>query len=293
MCSQCNGHICKFCGKEFNSGIQLGGHIVLCDNNPNRKRTIRKIRSALDKTINEKNPLIHKSLYCEICGEPYTIDCRQSEWISGTYKKTCSRKCASKLSAKHTDLESRNKKTSETIKKSFNFDRDEKCKPIKTRKCERCGTEFRTSSGAIYCSDECRERSRSENISKSCKGHTGGLRVNSYKQYKSGYYKGIHCDSSYELAFLVYNLDNGVERKRNSVYLEYEYEGRTFKYYPDFEIDGKLYEIKGYESDKDVAKRMQHPEVIQIDKDAISGYIEYASKKYGKNFCDALYERRE
>jgi hypothetical protein len=38
---------------------------------------------------------------------------------------------------------------------------------------------------------------------------------------------------------------------------------------------------------------MQHPEVIQIEKDAISGYIEYASKKYGKNFCDALYERRE
>lgn len=283
-------HVCKFCGKDFNSGVGLGGHIVLCANNQNRENTIKKIRSTLDNTINENNPSVHKVLCCEICGKPYTVDTRLSEWISGTYKKTCSRKCASKLSAKHTDLESRNKKISKTIKSSFNVDRDEKGKPIKTRNCARCGISFKTNSSAIYCSDECRERSRSENISKSCKGRTGGLRVNSYKRYKSGYYKGIHCDSSYELAFLVYNLDNGVEIRRNSIYLEYEYKGRTFKYYPDFEIDGKLYEIKGYESDKDVEKRKQHPEVIQIDKNGISRYIEYVSAKYGKNFCEVLYE---
>lgn len=29
-------HICKFCGKEFDSGHKLGGHVSCCKDNPNR-----------------------------------------------------------------------------------------------------------------------------------------------------------------------------------------------------------------------------------------------------------------
>jgi hypothetical protein len=32
-------HICKYCGKEFESGIKLGGHVVGCKLNPKSKET--------------------------------------------------------------------------------------------------------------------------------------------------------------------------------------------------------------------------------------------------------------
>ena len=35
-------HICKFCGKKFEKGNQLDGHIVRCSSNPNFKKIIRK-----------------------------------------------------------------------------------------------------------------------------------------------------------------------------------------------------------------------------------------------------------
>lgn len=35
-------HICKYCGKEFDKGVQLGGHIRLCPNNPKYKENLQK-----------------------------------------------------------------------------------------------------------------------------------------------------------------------------------------------------------------------------------------------------------
>ena len=52
----------------------------------------------------------------------------------------------------------------------------------------------------------------------------------------------------------------------------------------------KLYEIKGYESEKDKEKRLQHPNVIVIDKNNISKYLDYVINKYGKNFIE-LYNK--
>jgi len=35
-------HICKYCGKEFDEGVQLGGHIRLCKNNPKYNENLYK-----------------------------------------------------------------------------------------------------------------------------------------------------------------------------------------------------------------------------------------------------------
>lgn len=45
-------HICKFCGKKFEKGNQLGGHIVRCSSNPNFKKIIRK-NKVQDYVINK------------------------------------------------------------------------------------------------------------------------------------------------------------------------------------------------------------------------------------------------
>ena len=59
---------------------------------------------------------------------------------------------------------------------------------------------------------------------------------------KSRYmYNGEAYDSSFELIFkLCYPT-----AKRCNKYFEYEYNGEKHKYWPDFELDGKYYELKG------------------------------------------------
>ena len=63
---------------------------------------------------------------------------------------------------------------------------------------------------------------------------------------RGGYYKGFWCDSTYELAFIIYCFDHNIKVERNKEYFIYEYNGKKHRYYPDFVIDNVLYEIKGF-----------------------------------------------
>lgn len=73
----------------------------------------------------------------------------------------------------------------------------------------------------------------------------GGYRPGSGRA-KTGYYKGIYCGSTYELAWVVYQLDHNLEFSRFETCLIHPVTGK--KYFPDFIQDGKIIEIKGYES---------------------------------------------
>jgi len=77
----------------------------------------------------------------------------------------------------------------------------------------------------------------------------GGLTEGSGRG-KKGRYKGYYCDSTYELVWIIYNLDHGITFKRNTKAYIYEYNGKKHKYYPDFELEDKsLVELKGYHTD--------------------------------------------
>lgn len=115
----------------------------------------------------------------------------------------------------------------------------------------------------------------------------GGYREGSARNYKYGYYQGILCDSSWELAFLLYHLDNNLIIKRNTDYFEYTYKGKVHKYFPDFIIDGVYYEIKGRYFDPVESKLAQFPKdkmLVLLDKSKIQKYVAYAKNKYGKEF---------
>lgn len=81
-----------------------------------------------------------------------------------------------------------------------------------------------------YCTKEC------------AKKNIGGVRENSGRS-KSGYYKGIFCGSTYELAWVIYRLDQKLPLSRFNGYILYE---NNKKYYPDFLVDKTIFEIKGY-----------------------------------------------
>jgi len=107
----------------------------------------------------------------------------------------------------------------------------------------------------------------------------------------AGRYKGFWCDSSWELAFVVFHLDNGIHIERNAKGFTYEFYKRNHKYYPDFIVDGKYIEIKGSVKRKTQAKFDQFPEdLIVIGSEEIKPYLEYAVKTYGEDFFIKLYE---
>lgn len=74
----------------------------------------------------------------------------------------------------------------------------------------------------------------------------GGIRPHSGRG-KSGKYKGFYCASTYELVYIIYNLDHNIIFDRCTLSYPYIYKNKIHKYYPDFIVeDGSLVEIKGY-----------------------------------------------
>lgn len=134
------------------------------------------------------------------------------------------------------------------------------------------------------CSDPIKEQERRNKISQKMKAH-GGLRIGSGRG-KKGWYKGYFCDSSWELAWVIYNLDHNIYFSRNTEKFPYEHEGIQRNFIPDFIMeDGSYVEIKGYVTDQVKSKIKFFPHKIEIiDKTKINTYIEYVEKHYGKDY---------
>lgn len=110
---------------------------------------------------------------------------------------------------------------------------------------------------------------------------------------KQGRYKGFWCDSSWELAYVIYCLENNIDIIRNKTGFDYIYENEKHTYYPDFynNNDNCYIEIKGYENDKDIAKISQFPDNIKVlYYQDLKEILKYVESKYGKDFIK-LYDK--
>ena len=115
-------------------------------------------------------------------------------------------------------------------------------------------------------------------------------------------YKNVKFDSSWELAFYCYNLSLNKPIKRCTKSFEYEFEGNKHSYFPDFEIEDKIFEVKGdhflneeglmicpFDRDKDGLFQAKQQcgiknNVILITRKEITPYLDYMENKYGKNW---------
>jgi hypothetical protein len=118
---------------------------------------------------------------------------------------------------------------------------------------------------------------------------SGGLRKGSGRG-KKGWYKGFWCDSSWELAWVIYNIDHNIYFERNIEGFEYIYNDKKRKYYPDFIVNGVYFEIKGrrnYEKldNENKEKISQFNKILNVlyEKD-MKKYLDYVIQKYGKDF---------
>lgn len=150
------------------------------------------------------------------------------------------------------------------------------------RNCEKCGSTFltRPSSTRRFCSSQCRPKS------------PGGYREGSGRS-KHGYYKGIYCGSTYELAWVIYQLDHGVIPTRFQGFVTCKETGQ--KYYPDFIQGRTIIEIKGYESVESVSIKtniaISHGyEVLVLRKTDLTKEFQHVKENYKFKCMSELYD---
>lgn len=132
------------------------------------------------------------------------------------------------------------------------------------------------------------EAERIRKITEKAKLSNGGYRQGSGRG-KKGWYKGFFCDSSYELAYVIYCLDHNIDIQRNMIARNYEWNSVVKKYIPDFIVNRELVEIKGFCSPQWEAKLKANPDVKVLYEKDLQDVFDYVHAKHGKDFIH-LYE---
>lgn len=141
----------------------------------------------------------------------------------------------------------------------------------------------------IKCKGHSVSEESKEKIRQAAKnGNMGGYRKGAgYKNVKKGYYKGYWCDSSWELAFLIYCLEHNITIKRNEDKFPYVMDNEIHYYVPDFIVGSTYIEIKGKIDERCQYKFSQFPSNKKLKiyyKEEMKCFLKYVYNKYGKEF---------
>lgn len=308
FCKICGSNDFKINSDEFCSmrcihlhGIKRSNEKVECEY-CDKKIIKRNYTQHIKKHIREKEKeeILSKTLFkCEYCGKEFYGKTKNTN-------RFCCKKCSHAFSTKNT-----RKEISATIKqKLLNGEKIGYCKinfnnyiikdngeKIKLEYfCSKCGkkigkTKYNLCSKCVQSCDQYR-KNVSNGLSKALKGKSGGYRKNSGRG-KCGWYKGYWCQSSYELAWVIYSLDHNVKFERNKDEFVYFFKDEKHNYLPDFKISDKEYtEIKGYINEQWKSKMQQFPKYLKLNvlyRKDMKLIIKYVEQKYGKDFIE-LYE---
>lgn len=251
-------YVCKYCGKQCKNGQILGGHMVVCKQNPKSKQSLNKSAKA------HIRPRIQFVFNCKKCGKQYVVSITNNDYLKGRYSKYCSRSCANS----HVVTEETRTKISKTLRK-FN--------PITYQlHCILCGKPYtyiqkhKNSGINPYCSISCQQKIAQKKVN-----HTEKLK----KAYKNGksigggftkwmQYKNIKVQGSYQYRTCVI-LDKWVELGMIQKWqyspdrIKYIWEDGSQHYYiPDFKVFNKdntwyYIQVKGYKKQLDQLKWRQ------------------------------------
>ena len=283
------------CGQVFDNPQKFNGHKQGCkehiidkygsvDYYYSEVRNMSSISQKL-KDFNEKSKInkleqwISEQHTCEKCGKIMT-----EKYGSGRF---CSRSCAN--SHQHSDLT----KSKITQSRSKTTELSKNVYYLNPNYCQICGSILPFERKHLKT---CRRQCQLQLLSKQT---TNNLQfrdeISTHGKNKYGTYKGFHCDSSWELVFVVYCLEHNIPIKRCIERFPYLYNNYLHYYYPDFIIYGDTYvEIKNYMDDIVMEKIIQFPynlKYIILFWDSIKPAYDYVVDKYGKDFYSILYDK--
>ena len=291
--------VCE-CGKTFTSPQSFNGHKSNCKIHHLSKYGSLDVFDAKYKKVAEKCKLTNKLKFdelkhqqlnqwiyerhtCEKCGKIML-----EKFGSGRF---CSRSCA--------NTREHSKDTLYKIKQSItlysdNIQNDNINKYNENPSlCKICGSKLDYAQRERKtCSEQCRRLLASRNLKNN--PLAGGLRKASGIG-KHGWYKGYFCDSTYELVFVIYNIDNNIMFERNKQYYTYRYKGKDRKYYPDFIMgDGSFIELKGYYTDQVAAKisSVTDRAIKVLYQEDLKYAFDWVKQHYTYSKLEDLYESR-
>ena len=275
---------CQYCNQEFETIRKCSCHERLCKQRPDYEERLKRFKAGCGKSKGKQLvKRIEYDLVCDVCGKHYTKILTESEFKHIKHFN-CSRSCA--------NYRTHSNETKEKIRNSIlKYCKDNNRECIK-RYCKACNKELSANNKSGYCNECYRQTEEYKNkLSKSLKGKTGGYRKGS-GWGKSGWYKGYYCDSSWELAFVVYNIEHNIKFERNKKQFSYIFKNEKHNYIPDWIVNDEYIEIKGYYTEQWQAKLDQFPKNLKLNilyENDMQKYLDYIREKYGNNFIE-LYD---
>jgi len=241
------------------------------------------METARKKSLKSKE-IRELTLKCKKCEKEFKLTLTNSQINRGEYKKYCSTNCSKSRIRDEKVKANISKGVLDYISKGgiVNNKKGLEIVAREARICANliCGNEFRviSSKKKQYCSKECLNLS------------SGGYREGSGRS-KHGYYKGIYCGSTYELVWVIYNLDHNISFVRFPSMLECN----GIKYIPDFLIGNKIHEIKGFGDPVKISQKCEVAiangyEIEVFYKNDIKHMFQYVEKTYKTKKFHELYD---
>lgn len=266
-------------------GYKLSGGL-----NPKTIERIEKrynvdIRKQIEENKkNHKNDLLKGNFICNNCGKKFTK--KYSKWSSGNYCcKECAKQYAGNIKKEETSKKLKEKMFGKNILKDGTIIDYYKMYMVNPKICPICNNIIPYEKRKHKtCSKECGIKQMQ--ITMKNKGHysIGGYVPFSCRS-RHGYYKGIYCNSTYELAYLIYCLDHNIDIKRCDESFEYEYKGKKHRYHPDFIVNGEIIEIKNYYREiNDIKMNAVNKPIKILYYDDLQDIFEYISSTYNKKY---------
>lgn len=253
---------CKYCGKEFDKALSLGGHITKCLLNPNRV-------TNRDKKVDQSyNNVIRDDLFCQYCGKKLK-----------TLNSLKNHECRCKENPNRIVV---NNLSNQNWSKGLTKETDERIE----KQSISLNNYYKTHSGSFAGRHHSEETKLKISDKMTDYNH---LNLKRYSWAKMGWYDNIWMMSTYELAYYIYTKDQFKDIKRCHDRFKYTYKNKNHYYTPDFIVDDKYIEIKGYETEKDKEKYKVVNNLIVLYYKDIKHMIEYVKNTYCVNKLEELY----
>ena len=289
-------NVCPYCWIKMCRPFRIEKHKLICNKNINLipkywfekawKIDNKKLKKSYNLQLNKKTisllywklSIINKK--CKFCKNEFKII--DNKKYKFNKKEYCSTSC-SNFNRKHSKKTI--KKISNSILNYRNFHLNDKnsqsgikCQKTKIyyNNCKLCFKLFISKNKKKkLCSKQCFSKNVIENNEKN----------NSIWFWYSWDYKWYKCDSSWELAYLYYNINNNIKFYRNNKWFEYIINWKKHLYYPDF-IEWDTYvEIQWRKNNYWIEKLKQFNLKLKVlYKQDIKFYLNYVINKYWSNF---------